>query len=334
MPEALAAVKRELGPDAVILGTRTLPATGFAGLARRLRVEISAAPAAPGAPPPRVRAAANPLALAPAQPPRVPPAKPEISSELYPYYVELVQREVAEDLAARIIARAAQAGPRVTADSVRTALRTTLAEMIPTPNGAAGADKCIALVGPAGGGKTSTAMKLALRLQIQDRKSVALISLDTQRIGAAIQLARYAELIDLPLRIVETPEQARAARVEFAGVDCVVVDTPGVTGGDAAAYTRLVGLLRVVNPTRTELVLPATLAPRAQARIAQAFAPLGATRLILTHLDEVVGLGAVLSAADRIRLTLSYISAGQSTPDDLEVPCPDRLATLICPAGN
>jgi flagellar biosynthesis protein FlhF len=43
MPEALALVKRELGPEAVILGTRTLPAHGLSRLVGRDQVEITAA---------------------------------------------------------------------------------------------------------------------------------------------------------------------------------------------------------------------------------------------------------------------------------------------------
>ena len=41
MSEALALVKKDLGPDAVILGTRTLTRAGLLGLTSRSEIEIA-----------------------------------------------------------------------------------------------------------------------------------------------------------------------------------------------------------------------------------------------------------------------------------------------------
>lgn len=90
MPEALAAVKRELGPDAIILGTRTLPTDGLAGLLTRERVEIRAAPPGlaspapragkpgPAAPAPQLIAATNPAAAHKPKPKPAPVTQPAV----------------------------------------------------------------------------------------------------------------------------------------------------------------------------------------------------------------------------------------------------------------
>ncbi len=59
------------------------------------------------------------------------------------------------------------------------------------------------------------------------------------------------------------------------------------------------------------------------------FAPLGATRIILTKLDEAERAGAVLQASARARLSVSYVTTGQEVPDDIEVADSARRARLV-----
>jgi flagellar biosynthesis protein FlhF len=59
------------------------------------------------------------------------------------------------------------------------------------------------------------------------------------------------------------------------------------------------------------------------------FATAGTTAMILTKLDESSGMGALLSVARRIDLPISYLTAGQAVPDDIEPAHPRRIARLI-----
>ncbi len=59
MAEALAAVKSDLGPDAIVLHTRTFTQGGFLGFGKKMVVEVTAAAASDMAPPPKVEERAS-----------------------------------------------------------------------------------------------------------------------------------------------------------------------------------------------------------------------------------------------------------------------------------
>ena len=69
-----------------------------------------------------------------------------------------------------------------------------------------------ALVGPTGVGKTTTIAKLAANFRLKEKRRVGLITVDTYRIAAVEQLRTYADIIDLPMQVVSTPQEMRASR--------------------------------------------------------------------------------------------------------------------------
>ncbi|GAG12157.1 unnamed protein product, partial [marine sediment metagenome] len=99
---------------------------------------------------------------------------PALPENLYPHYVQLVQSEVAEELAIRLVQEAASvAGSDTTADRIREKMRAAIVRMIPTTGGielAAGSPQRVALVGPPGGGKTTTLAKLAAEFKLRRRR--------------------------------------------------------------------------------------------------------------------------------------------------------------------
>ncbi len=336
MRDALERVKRELGPDAVILGTRTLPAGGLGALAGRQSVEITASPPGAVTPVPRVRGrtvnapSAAPTSVTPE------PVEARIPKCLYPHYVRLVQHEVAEELAAQLVRRAASRVPEhqsQDAAALRGALREFIAEMVPTCGGVGlttGTLRRVALVGPPGGGKTTTIAKLAAQFGLRQGRRVALLSLDMHRLGAHEQLRRYAELIDVPFHTAQTISEVKRCLQSLESVDSLLIDTPGIGLREQGRFARLATLLRAARPDETHLVLPVSLTPEVQTRIAQSLAPLKSTRVVLTRLDDVIGFGVVLNVMHRLNLGVSYLSAGQNVPHDIEEGCSQRLAELLC----
>lgn len=333
MPEALSRVKRELGPDAVILGTRSLPATGIGGLVGRQRVEITAAPA--GAAPVTPRVGGRPVRkVGAAGSSSV--AQRSLPREAYPLYLELVRNEVSEHLAARLVREAVAAGDAAadSSDQMRAALRKRLAQMLPAAGGIevpANGVKRVALVGPAGAGKTTTLAKLAAHFKFRHRKRVALLSLDPHRLAGHDQVRRYAEIIDVPFASAQTVEQVAEALQELSGAELLLIDTPGIGLNDDPRMGELEELLGSVEDVEVQVVLPASLVPRVQRRLARVFAVLDVSRVVLTRLDEVVGMGVVLNAMERIDLELSYLTSGQNVPQDIEEACSLRMAELIFP---
>lgn len=308
MPEALALLKRALGPDAVILGTRFVPAGTVGTLLGRQICEITAAAATP----------------APAAP------TSEFSDDAY---VRLVQNEMAEELARRVVQSAAQrCRPGAGAPALHRALREELAQLIPDSPGIQLSDarrRTVALVGPAGGGKTTTLAKLAAHFALRLRKRVAILSLDMHRLATHAQIRRYGEIIRVPVHTAQTVSGVKQALAQLADVELLLIDTAGASRRDSGRLARLAALLRSVRPDEVHLVLPASLSTAAQLRAAETFAGIGASHAILTHLDDVVGLGVVFTAIQKLGLPASFLSAGQVVPDDLEIACGRRLAGVL-----
>ena len=326
MPEALAQVKRELGDQAVILGTRSCPPKGIGALTGRSLVEITAAlPVAAAFSPPQVRAA---------RPAAGPAALP---AYVYPHYRKLVENEVAEQLALRLARQVGtQAGASGVADArvVQQALRRAIADMIPVTGGVGlkpGASRRVALVGPAGAGKTTTLAKLAAHFGLRLRKRVAIISLDTQRLGSNEHVRRYAEIIGVEMHAAQTVVGVKRVLRAMEAVDLVLIDTHGVCAGDREHFGRLAAVLRAARPDEVYLVLPVSMIPSVQARMGQRFGPLGVSGVVLTHLDEAVGLGVVLNGIEKLEWGLSYVTDGETVPNNIQEACPKRMAQLIFP---
>jgi len=187
----------------------------------------------------------------------------------------------------------------------------------------------VALVGPTGVGKTTTAAKLAARFAIAQKKRVAMITLDTYRIGAVEQLSTYARIMDIPLEIAMSPEDAEALVNKHADKDIIIIDTVGRSQRNSEQVEELGQLLRVIQPTETHLVLSASANSAAQREAVSSFNRLGIDRLILTKLDECPQTGCILELAVIGLLPYSYITYGQDVPDDISVAESDALASLV-----
>lgn len=334
--EALAEIKRTLGPGAVILGTRNI-APPLRTLSRRSWVEVTAGPPSMASTAPRL---GTPRPAAPNMVPaaRAAQGKPDVPAALYPYYVELVQSEVGEELAGRLVREAADEAAEAgqdPGDALRDTVCRFIATMMPSDNTANASSKTpqrLAFVGPSGSGKTTTVAKLAARYKLRENRTVALLSLDMHRLGAHEQLRKYAEIIDVPFRSAQTVAEVRAALQELAGVDYLLIDTPSVGVREEARFARLATLLRAVQATGIELVLPASTTPSVLYSLARGFAPLHPQGLVLTRLDDVIGFGVLLNVIERVGLSILYLTTGQRVPEDIEDACTERIAQLVLPA--
>jgi len=195
--------------------------------------------------------------------------------------------------------------------------------------------RVVALVGPTGVGKTTTIAKLAAGFRIEARRRVGMVTIDTFRIAAVQQLKAYAEIMDLPMEVVERPDQMSQALDRLGDVDLVLIDTAGRSPHSDARIDQLVELLRTAQPDETHLVLSATSSPATVQSVITGFAPIRPTAAILTKLDEAPYTAGIISAivtSDSFPgIPLSYLTNGQQVPDDIAIAEAETLLSRLIP---
>jgi len=198
-----------------------------------------------------------------------------------------------------------------------------------------GKPKNVALLGPTGVGKTTTIAKLAANFTLIEEKRVALITADTYRIAAVEQLKTYGEIIGVPVEVVFTREELTDALARHADKDLILIDTAGSSPRNDKQVQELECLLAQLPDLEKHLVISATTKPRDAMDIVKRFAPReGAYKLIVTKVDESDTLGAIVNIMYSSQAVLSYITKGQSVPDDIELADAQKLAALILREQN
>ncbi len=275
----------------------------------------------------------------------MPPAQLHLPSTLLELYGDLVANDVEPQLALRLCEYAQRAladqdgdasAGRVDPERARLFLRRVIADFIPVAPPIQlepGKMRVAALVGPTGVGKTTTVAKLAAYAQLKLKQKVALVTLDTYRLGAVDQLQQYAQILQVPMHVALTVEDLRSALRFYQDRALVLIDTPGHSPKDAETLGQLRGFLEELPDVETHLVLSATTKPRDLLEIATRYEPLHPTRLLFTKLDETSTYGPLLSTLVRVKRPISYLATGQDVPDALELATSRRLADLILPAA-
>ncbi len=254
---AMRAVKAELGEDAVIIATETLPS----GL-----IEIRAA----------VEQAVAPDALTPmmeADAVAEAPCGPVADVLAHHGFSPALCRALTPD----------QGG--------FAAWAATLAQHVPCVDLPV-SGVTLALLGPPGAGKTLLAARLAARARLAGH-SVTLICADPGRMGEQARLEGYALSMDATPAAAESP----AAIAAFAqmGAELTVIDLPAVHAYDAPARAHAVAVLAATGATPV-LVCPAGLAAPDASALMQMGRDLGVTQVIISKCDATAVLGPVIEA--------------------------------------
>ncbi len=189
--------------------------------------------------------------------------------------------------------------------------------------------KVVAFVGPTGVGKTTTLAKLAVSGKYHYHKKIALISADTYRMAALEHLNTFAGIAQLPMSAVYTPEELRAAIEAHRDCDLILIDTAGRGQKDEDHIAELKQILAAAERVEVHLVLPANMKGADLLAMARRFDVLPVHNLIVSKVDETKTLGSLLNVLDKIGKPISYLTTGQSIPEDIELANPHRLARMM-----
>lgn len=186
----------------------------------------------------------------------------------------------------------------------------------------------IALVGPAGMGKTTTLAKLAARYVLKyGAQQVALVSMDSYRIGAQEQLKTLGRILGVSVTQVDPGQSLLQALTPLAKKRVVLVDTAGLPGNDPALRLQLESLASARINAKNYLVLAATSQSQVLKAAYHSYKRCGLAGCILTKLDEAASLGEVLGLAIGQHLPVAYVTDGPRIPDDLQVPRSHQLVS-------
>ncbi|NKF06959.1 flagellar biosynthesis protein FlhF [Clostridium gasigenes] len=187
----------------------------------------------------------------------------------------------------------------------------------------------VVLVGPTGVGKTTTIAKLAGRLALIEKKKVGLITIDTYRIGAVDQLKTYAEIMNLPFKVVNTIKEMESSVEALSYCDVILIDTTGRSSKNTMQISELRAYVQNAKPDHTALVLSGTTKNRDIDTILSGYEELKYDKIIITKLDETTVYGGIFNIINKANKPVSFITTGQNVPDDIKVPTKDRLIKLI-----
>ncbi len=188
--------------------------------------------------------------------------------------------------------------------------------------------KIIAFVGPTGVGKTTTLAKIAHILRRRGKK-IGVITLDSFRVGAVEQLKAFLNIMELPLRVSDTPQKFREHIGELSSLDVILVDTAGRSQYDIIRLQELHAFLHRVPAMDIYLTLNANLQEKAMYETIEKFSMFSPKGFIFTKLDETVYPGSIINVSFRTKLPILCLTTGQRVPDDIMMATYEGLAQLI-----
>jgi flagellar biosynthesis protein FlhF len=349
--EALTKVKQELGEDALVLSTRSLnPGTTSGKATNSARVEITAA-IEPSDSKEQTVTKSGPWnddkslslkeddldlkTLIFSLLTRTERAQTMgLKSHQLESYSRLVAGGLSERLASKIVEKASRGHPVENRDSQSE--RQEIVELMKQVLLCDGEIKLegkrtkkVIFVGPTGAGKTTTIAKLAADFALRKKKKVAMVTLDTYRIGAVDQLSTYGEIMGVPVETAHNSKELQAFVQKHADKDLLLIDTMGKSHKDKAYSGQLQVMLKALGTVETQLVLSATTQEKILQESMKQFSKLGIDRVLFTKIDEGLSFGSLFNFSLRTRIPFSYFTTGQRVPEDIEIANKEKVIKLI-----
>ncbi len=220
-------------------------------------------------------------------------------------------------------------------DELRTALTQVLtASNVVAPRSPAATDvrRIMVMVGAAGVGKTTTVAKFAAKQAMQfGGKSVALLSLDDQRIAGQVELERYARILGIELRCACHTDDIGRELDALNDYRLVVVDTPGMASHDHVQLEHLRRLINAIGNASVYLLLNADADGAALDKAVSFFKPLNAERAIFTKIDWASRFGGLINVSLKYEMPISHLCDSQKVPEGIRAAKAAEITAMVLP---
>ncbi|WP_273831750.1 flagellar biosynthesis protein FlhF [Guptibacillus sedimenti] len=361
--EAMPLIRQELGQDAVILNTKKVKVGGIFGLFQKQRLEVLAAldeekvakeetEFATLLQSEKKRREEAPERVEKQGLDKLPEAETQVLGELKSMKEIMMQmmenerlpkqlKPVQAFLDAQEFSQAIRSGvmaelliksksyPNYAKEDAFTWMRQEFAKRIKNyPSIRSEPKKIRCFVGPTGVGKTTTIAKIAGHLLLNERQSVGLITSDTYRIAAVEQLRTYADILGIPMEVVQSPADLGQSLERLSTCDVILMDTAGRNYQQYSYITQLETLLSGQEMSIT-LMLSLTHRYSDMRLITDNFQSLGVSEVIMTKMDETTVRGPIFNFMEDYNLPITILTTGQNVPDDLVRTTPEFLLDLV-----
>lgn len=351
MPEAMQSIKKELGPNAVILQSKEVKKGGFLGFFKNKRIEVIAA--LDNMPLPEERTEEQPIRTS--RPKQTAMNQDKVLDEInqlkqllqdqafvsdsnYPplfewTYQYLLKQEVEQSIAKDVMDKIISIDNEITdKPEMKQVLNGVLDEMLDTVlfETPKLTKQIIQFVGPTGVGKTTTLAKTAAQFMLKHKKKVAFITMDTYRIAAIEQLKTYARILDVPVEVAYSIKDYQQALKRFSDYDLIFVDTAGRNFRNPQYVNEMKQMIEIEHlNVETYLVLSLTAKKQDIQEIYSQFEPINIKKVIFSKADETSTYGSMLNICVQEKASILYITNGQNVPDDLLEPSKDLMIKLL-----
>ncbi len=351
IPQAIQQIRLELGENAVILNTKETKTGGFLGLFQRKQLEVIAA-----------SETAEPKDETPSLPKETHQetgetevlqrlnqmeqllgdfikkqnhSEPQTPSILGKWIKRLEEQEIEQEVIQYIVKKIMAQHPLIEQESeqqVAEIVLNTLTKLFQDGIAQEGLDPnatLITLIGPTGVGKTTTIAKLASRQVLFQRKKVGFLTADTFRIAAIEQLKTYATILNIPIEVVESPDQLKQSLMNLKNCQMIFMDSAGRNYLEEEFIEEINEFLSQALKQENHLVLSMTSRWKDMKQIVEKMKSVQIDRVILTKWDESTCYGAALNLVYHYPYPLSFISLGQGVPEDIMLAEPEYMAKKI-----
>ncbi len=260
-----------------------------------------------------------------------PGAEAGVHYEYTQYYKKLVQRGLLPEIAADIVT---QAQKQIDLKHIenKNLIENWIGKYIldTTPVVREANEQFHLFIGSSGSGKTSSLVKLASDLILNQKKRVAIISADNQKVGASEQMKIFSQILNVPFLLLRSQQDWAHIIPHLDQIDHILVDFSGLNMRTVEEFNYLKRMSPpVYNSIRTHLVMSCLTKDGDLFDMASRFEKFGFDDVIFTDLDKSAQHGNIYNFVRKIKTKLFAFGIGPQVPEDFERATAERVVDLI-----